>query len=381
MGHDRSARPTKLVVASLYPRFAVGLLGVSLFLSPLQVHAVPPHVSDDRDLKELDLTGWNCLNRLEGSARTPDGVERNRLKNRSPVDLSSVSAEKLDTPAFLKHVAEFEAQTKGKRRKDLNPAERQQLDVLEKQVVQLTGYLGLAYVGPPETTNCASVDFHDWHLEVFEKPPLHFPQVGDPTPIICEITPRTQTAIFRDNVRIQQLAGYFRRSDFIYEATGHPAHKIQVTGYLLWDDEHNGSADVGTSVLKAPPNRFHNPWRSTAWEVHPIIRIVPADGSLAEPAAVTAPAQSAPNPPAENIPAPVATPSPAASTPAPTPTPPPQPQFATITQTVKIKIPYGETVLPRGTRVPVTSRTGPTITVEYMGGTYAVPVTSIDLQP
>jgi hypothetical protein len=96
-------------------------------------------------------------------------VERNRLKNRSPVDLSSVSVEKLDTPAFLKHVAEFEAQTKGKRRKDLNPAERQQLDALEKQVVQLTGYLGLAYVGPPETTNCASVDFHDWHLEVFKR--------------------------------------------------------------------------------------------------------------------------------------------------------------------------------------------------------------------
>jgi hypothetical protein len=48
---------------------------------------------------------------------------------------------------------------------------------------------------------------------------------------------------------------------------------------------------------------------------------------------------------------------------------------------VKIKIPYGETVLPRGTRVRVTSCTGHTVNVEYMGGTYAVPVTSTDLQP
>ena len=134
-------------------------------------------------------------------------------------------------------------------------------------------------------------------------------------------------------------------------------------------------------MLKAPPNRYHNPWRSTAWEIHPVIKVVPVDGALAEPAAVTAPAQSAPNPPAENMPAPVATPSQAASTPVPTSTPPPPPQFVTITQSVKIKIPYGETVLPRGTRVPVTSRTGPTVNVEYMGGTYAVPVTSTDLQP
>jgi hypothetical protein len=373
-----------MVIASLCSRYGVGLLGITLFLSGLPLQAERPRVSDDRDLKELDLTGWNCLDRLEGSARTPDGQERNRLKNRSPLDLSTVSVEKLETPAFLKRVADFEAQTKGKRRKDLNPAEKQQLDALEKQVVQLTGYLGLAYVGPPETTNCASVDFHDWHLEVFEKPPSHAPQVNDPTPIICEITPRTQTAIFRDNVRIQQLAGFFRRTDFTYEATGHAARKIQVTGYLLWDDEHNGSADIGTAVLKAPPNRFHNPWRSIAWEIHPVVKIVPVEGSLAEPGAATSaatPAQSVPNPPAEKTPAPVATLSPAETIPIPTPAPPPQPQFATITQSVKIKIPYGETVLPRGTRVPVTSRTGSTVNVQYMGGVYAVPVTSTDLQP
>jgi hypothetical protein len=125
-------------------------------------------ISNDRELKEIDLSSWDCLNRLEGSAKTPDGIERNRLKNRSAPDVVRPVAD-LDTAGLLKHVADFEAQTKGKRRKDLNAAQTQQLQALETQVVQLTGYLVLAYCGPTETTNCGSVDFHDWHLEVFER--------------------------------------------------------------------------------------------------------------------------------------------------------------------------------------------------------------------
>ncbi len=74
---------------------------------------------------------------------------------------------------------------------------------MEKQVVSLTAYLVLAYAGPPESANCASVDFHDWHLEMFDQPLNHSPTIGDPTPIVAEITPRTQNAIFRAGVRIQ----------------------------------------------------------------------------------------------------------------------------------------------------------------------------------
>src|SRR4030095_4755038 len=104
-------------------------------------------------------------------------------------------------------------------------AEKEQLDPLETHIVSLTGYLVLAYAGPAESTNCSSVDFHDWHLEIFEKPSDHPPQPGDPTSISCEITPRTQNAIYRDNARIQELAAFFRRPDLICEPTGHKAHK------------------------------------------------------------------------------------------------------------------------------------------------------------
>jgi hypothetical protein len=337
------------------------------------LHAAKQQISDDRDLKELDLKAWPCLNRLEGSARTPDGVERNRLKNRSAPANLPVTSESLDTAAFLKRVADFDVKTKGKRRKDLTRAEKEELDPLEKQIVQFTGYLVATYCGPPETTNCASVDFHDWHLELFEKPQDHPPQPGDPTPVICEITPRTQSAIYRDNIRIQELTAFFRRPDLTYESTGHKAQKIRVTGYLLWDDEHNGRADVGTTIRYIAANRFHQPWRSTAWEIHPAFKIERAD-AITTLTPTLPPSSPRSSPESTALPSP--TPQPTALAPSPTPQ-----QFVTVMQPVKIKIPYGQTVLPGGAKLPVVSRNLQTVTVKYMGGTYVIPIASTDLQP
>jgi len=75
------------------------------------------------------------------------------------------------------------------------------------------------------------------------------------------------------------------------------------------------------------------------------------------------------------------------STPAPvhSATPPPPvsavtPQFVTLTQPVRIKIPYGETVLPRGLKLAVLSRTGQTVTVKYLDETPTIPISATDLQ-
>ncbi len=236
-----------------------------------------PRISEDRDLKEIDLTGWDCLDQPGGSAKTPDGVERNGGKNRAPVELAGLTVTAFDTATFLRHLSTFDAETKGKRRKDLSAAQREQLTSMEKQVVSLTAYLVLAYAGPPESTNCGSVDIHDWHLELFEQPQDHAPQIGDPTPIICEITPRTQNALFRDGVRIQELAGFFRRPDMETEPTGHAAQRVRITGFLIWDDDHNGAADIGTMIQSIAKNKYHNPWRSTPWEIRPVLKIERAD--------------------------------------------------------------------------------------------------------
>ena len=320
------------------------------------VHA-GQHISEDVDLKELDLTGWNCANRPEGSGRSPDTAERNRLKNRFAPDLSGLNLKSFDVAGLLKHVADFDTETKGKRRKDLNPEQKRRLEILEAPLVSLTAYLVLAYAGPPETTNCNSVDFHDWHLEMFEEPPDHPPQPGDPTPVIAEITPRTENAIYRDGIRIQELAAFFRRPDVTYESTGHKPQKVRLTGYLLWDDEHNDNTkDVGATIRSIARNRYHNPWRATAWEIHPVVKIERLDAAARPPESR-------------------ATPSPEPTSSAET-----AQRYVTILRAVKIKIPYGETVLQRGMRLPVVSRDATTVTVRYLEGTYAIPISSTDLR-
>jgi hypothetical protein len=245
----------------------------ALIVVTLLVASAAIETTEDTELRDLDLTGWDCVNKPEGSAQSEDAKERNRMKNRWPVNLSLFQIEPLDTAGFLKKVREYDARLGSQRRGELTAAQKGELDSYENQIVSLTGWLVFAYAGPPETTNCASPIFHDWHLEVFENPSDHAPQVGDPTPIICEVTPRTEQRIYRDGARIQSLAGFFRLQDVSYKATGHKAQKVRVTGYLLWDDDHNGSADVGSTIQYFSKNGFHHPWRSTAWEIHPVVKI------------------------------------------------------------------------------------------------------------
>ena len=356
------------------------LVALAVFTSVL-AFAARPKISEDRELKEIDLAAWDCRDRLEGTAKTPDGLERNRLKNRSPVDPVGIKPVSLETASFLQHVAAFDAETKGKRRKTLSAEQREQLEALEKQIVSFTSYLVLAYAGPPETTNCGSTDFHDWHLELFEKPLDHAPGVGDPTPIICEIAPRTQNAIFRDNIRLQSLAAFIRAPDLTIEPTGHPARKIRVTGYLMWDDEHNGKADIGPTISKVSANGYHQPWRSTAWEIHPAIKIEALESTPVSPSLSSTPMPPVRTPTAKPkaTAAPMRSPSPKAIR-AEQSSPGKLPQFVTLTAPVKIKILYGETVIPQGSKLPVVSRHETTVTVSYLDGTYAVPISSTDLR-
>lgn len=329
---------------------------VSVALVALARANAVEQISEDRELKEIDLTSWNCVNRPTGTGKSPETAERNRLKNRWLADLSGLAITPFDTASLLKHFADFEIETKGKRRKDLSADQKRRLEILEAPLVSLTGYLVLVYPGPAESTNCGDVDFHDWHLEILGEPLDHPPQPGDPTPIIAEITPRTQNAIFREGIRVQELAAFFRGPDISYESTGHKAEKIRVTGYLLWDDEHNDSTkDVGTTIRSIARNRYHNPWRATAWEVHPVIKIERADA--APPSAPASSPQAAPVVPS-------ATPQ----------------QYVTILRAVKIKIPYGETILQRGTRLPIVSRDATTVMVRYLNNTYPIPIASTDLR-
>jgi hypothetical protein len=88
------------------------------------------------------------------------------------------TVEALDTAGFLKKVREYDSRLESKRRGELTAAQKDELDRYENQIVSLTGWLVLSYAGPPETTNCASPIFHDWHLEIFENPSDHAPRMA-----------------------------------------------------------------------------------------------------------------------------------------------------------------------------------------------------------
>jgi hypothetical protein len=117
--------------------------------------------TEDTELRDLDVTGWDCADQSEGTAQSQDAKDRNRMKNRWPVNLSLFTVEPLDTARFLKKVREYDARLGSQRRGELTAAQK----------------------------------------------------------------------------------------------------------------DHNGSADVGLTIQWSSSNRFHHPWRSTAWEVHPVIKI------------------------------------------------------------------------------------------------------------
>jgi hypothetical protein len=58
----------------------------------------------------------------------------------------------------------------------------------------------------------------------------------------------------------------------------------------------------------------------------------------------------------------------------------PEAQFVTLTQPVKIKIPYGEAVLPRGLKLAILSRDAESVTVSYLDQRQVIPISATDLR-
>jgi hypothetical protein len=229
--------------------------------------------ANDTELRDLDVSHWFCLSKPAGTATQPEEQERNLMKNRPFSGILPLDVEQLDTISFLKKVAAYDAELKVERRADLDRTRQQQLLAFENQIVSLTGWLVLAYPGLGESTNCNDATFHDWHLEVFPQSSHHPPRAGDPTPIICEVTPRTERPLYNQGVCLLPLAAFIRLSDNSYQPTRHPPRKIRVTGYLMWDDLHNDSKAVGPKVKFIGNDKLHHPWRATAWEVHPVLKL------------------------------------------------------------------------------------------------------------
>jgi hypothetical protein len=61
---------------------------------------------------------------------------------------------------------------------------------------------------------------------------------------------------------------------FLELESTHATQKVRVTGYLMWDDEHNSSStEVGSTIQRLGRNGLHQRWRSTAWKIHPVMKV------------------------------------------------------------------------------------------------------------
>lgn len=226
----------------------------------------------DVELRDLELAGWGCLAEPSGSARGAAEAERNLSKNRLPV--AHIKPTELDVKSFLEFAGGIDKQIGARTRSELSAEAKAKIKRTEEEVVTVTGWLVWFYPGPGESTNCGDPYYHDWHLELLEQPLDHSPRVGDPTALICEITPRTEADLYRKGIRLQNLAGYIRLEDNTAQSTGHAPHRIRVTGFVMWDDAHNSRREVGPTITGIDALGLGHPWRRTAWEIHPIWEIV-----------------------------------------------------------------------------------------------------------
>jgi hypothetical protein len=230
----------------------------------------------DMELRDLDVSDWSCLDRPGGDdGGKKDRLERNEMKGRRPIDTTGMQFPALDWNGFLELVRGYDHQLGAVRRTEITTKDQQRnLFKFQDRTVSITGWLLVAYPGPGESCNCNDKAIHDWHLEVFENRSDHAPDIGDPTGIICEVSPRTEQTVYKSGVRIQNLARYVRLEDLTDQSTGHAAHKVRITGYILWDDEHNGENDIGKTIERRDVNKgYYHPWRQTAWEIHPVFAI------------------------------------------------------------------------------------------------------------
>ncbi len=256
----------------------VKLIGCVVIVSGwLTVVSVVADTNSLPDLRNLDTSGWNCAHLPEGTPRDAAGAARNRGKNRDWTAVTATNVPEWTIAEFLAHAHEYDADVGAPTRHELNPAQAAKLASFEKQIVSVTGWLNVTYPGPPESCNCDSAEFHDWHVELTAAPLDHAPHVGDPTAIICEVTPRVESRLYQSGVRLQKLAEFIRlgkQPDLKDVTTGTKPHKVRITGYLLWDDQHNQpGADIGPKIESGGNGSYYHPWRQTAWEVHPILKV------------------------------------------------------------------------------------------------------------
>ncbi len=135
-----------------------------------------------------------------------------------------------------------------------------------------------------------------------------------------------------------------------FKTTQHPI--VTVIGKAFYDIDHDGGDEDSNERGKNSAVAI--------WEIHPVMEIRLGNQTIASP------------PSTETAPAPTAASSPVL----PNESKPAPQSFVRITKPVAIQIPYGTTIIPRGMKLPVISRTDTTVRVRYENAVYDIPISS-----
>lgn len=270
--------------------WAVGLLWIVVLVS---CKSEEEPATQHTEIRDVRLGEQQCQD-VEGQPISRLDADRNRMKNRSWRDVpTDALIPTYSVQAFVQMTDSINAALGlesiplvgtrlGKFLNVVNDSTLSELHAHEQRIVAVEGWLGVVYAGGKESANCYSAEFHDWHLELFDHPLQHTPRIGDRTPIVAEITPRVESALYQQGVRLQHIAAFLRTktvSGIVFTPTKrfnvlHTPAFVRVTGYLFWDFSHAGSgSSVGRTIISAGEGTYYKPWRASAWEVHPILKI------------------------------------------------------------------------------------------------------------
>ena len=230
------------------------------------------------ELRKINSNLAPGVNAPQGTSSSGDGQERNRRKNRHWSNVTAPATTVYDCNSFVTAMNAVDSSMGNPTsRTGLSSSQRALLDSTEANIVSLDGYAAYGYAGPPEDCNSGSKKYHDWHMEILPMPIGHAYANGDPTPVICEVTPITERRLYDSGVRLQPLFGFSRwdkgMAGFTMKSNGHVPHKVRITGYLLWDNAHVKVGEVGTTLSGVRAGKLHKPWRASAWEIHPVLKI------------------------------------------------------------------------------------------------------------
>ncbi len=195
---------------------------------------------DQSVLQELRASG-GVYNGCPMEGRSKDDGKRhhldtksNLLKNRFEVPReyrSMTITQVCSLPHDLLEIA-------GSTRLSWGPEANQQASASERLGVAVEGYVKRVNKEQPEDCNCHSTIDRDYHLVLTD---------DSGKMLVAEVNPRSLALNGWSGAQLKRLADQH-------------AH-VRVCGWLFWDSHHEGAA-----------------WRSTQWEVHPVLAIQVEDG-------------------------------------------------------------------------------------------------------